>query len=279
MAFTLPYVISQINVDMVRKYQTEDPKFVKARQKAEDDGLTFDSSDTIWVLFDGLRPDTLFANNMRLNGYDDNNIEDISMAEIATRKRIVDHMRFFRKFVPGFEKAYVSHTGGQIGVRDTRRILGEATLETDSCVNFTKRDDGILRGGGPLDDVSRIKNVEGSDHSVKFLKNDTDWYDMPYGAIVPKGLDNILISGRSFSSSHLAHAGTRGMGTMLGLGQAAGITASFIFKDGIKAKNVDIKMLRQKLVEQGSNLDGIRFEPDYGDEKMYIYDLNYQEAE
>jgi len=277
MAFTLPYVMADVDVPRAWQSLDQDPRLVKATARALRDGLQLHADDKVWVLFNGIRPNTLYANNTRINGFDGSNTEEITLAELEARKRIAVHIAFFRKYVPGFEQAYVSKVGDQIGIRDTRRIRGEATLETADCISFKKRGDSVIRAAGPLDDVSRKKGGEGTESSVRQMQNDKDWYEVPYGALVPQGLDNILVAGRMFSSSHLAQAGTRGMGTMIGFGQVAGLAASIVAKKGIKAREVDVGELRRMLVEQGCDLDGTRSAEDHGDEKMYISGVIYPE--
>jgi len=79
-----------------------------------------------------------------------------------------------------------------------------------------------------------------------------DWYDIPYGCLVPKGGVNVLVAGRSISATHEAMAGARVMGTCLAIGEAAGVAAAMAAAgDGVVA-NVDVPELRRRLTEQGA---------------------------
>lgn len=250
MAVTIPYIMADVDVDKVLEYTKDDKGFSKALAKAKEEGMEINAEDKFTSWHVGMRPNTIFSNIVRVRNIDGTNVKDLTRGEMEGRKRIMQHMNFFRKYVPGFEKAYVAHSGEQVGVRDTRRIVGESYLSTDDCMELRKRPDTILRCGGPLDNVTR-GNELGGPIAMKSLH---DWFDIPYGCIVPKGLDNVLISGRTLSSSHLAQAGSRGMALLLGMGQGAGTAAAIIAKRGIKAREVDVKELQGLLIAQGMDL-------------------------
>ena len=170
-------------------------------------------------------------------------------AELEARKRIRQHIAFWRGYIPGCENAYVGHTSEQMGIRDSRRIVGERRLETSDCLECTKPRDTILRCMGPIDNVDR---GQGSEHI--WLDDESDWYGIPYGVLVPVGLDNLLVAGRCFSSSPRAQSGSRGQGLLMGMGHAAGVAATLVAERGIRAREVDVPELQAELTAQGMDL-------------------------
>ncbi|RME99989.1 MAG: FAD-dependent oxidoreductase [Chloroflexi bacterium] len=249
MAVTLPYIMFGVDVKTVMAYREEDPAFERARARAAADGLEISPTDRFQACAPGMRPDHFFSNIIRIRDVDGTDAVSLTNAEFEARKRIRQHIAFFRKYVPGCENSYVGHTSEQMGIRDTRRIIGEARLETEACLKCTKPKDTILRCMGPIDNVDR---GEGSEFI--WLDDEGDWYGIPYGCMVPKGLDNLLVAGRSFSSSERAQAGSRGQALLMGMGHAAGAAAVLVAERGIRAREVDVPELQTILTKQGMDL-------------------------
>jgi len=250
MAVTIPYIVANVDIDKLTAYYKTDPHFAKAKQKAQEAGIEISDEDALRSWHKGMRPNTLFSNMIRVREVNATDVIALSKAEAEARKRMVKHMEMFRRFVPGFEFAYITQSGEQIGIRDSRRIIGESTLTTRQCLEMRKTDDVILRCGGPIDDASRGK---GESSQVTPVPTN-DWYDVPYGVIVVKNVDNLFVSGRCFSSEYKAHAGTRGMALLLGMGEAAGTAAAIAIDSNVMPKNVDIKKLQDILTKQGVDL-------------------------
>ena len=250
MAVTIPYILFDVEIDRVMTFAENDKPFEKAREKARAEGLELSDEDKFSSWHVGIRPNTLFSNIVRVRNVDATDPWAITKAEIEARRRIYQHLAFFRAYVPGCEKAYVGKTGEQLGIRDSRRIVGEATLVADDCTSFRKREDTILRCAGPFDNTTRGSELT----PIKDVETMYDYYDIPYGVIVPQKVDNVLIAGRSFSSDHLAHSGSRGMGLLMGMGQGAGTAASIMRQKKVAARDLPVKELQDTLTAQGMNL-------------------------
>jgi hypothetical protein len=249
MAVTLPYILFNVDVGKVLDYKDEDPSFERARARATRDGLELAPTERWQSCAAGARPDHLFSNVIRITGVDGTDAVQLTGAELEARRRIRQHIAFWRGYIPGCENAYVGHTSEQMGVRDTRRIVGERRLETADCLECTKPRDTILRCMGPIDNVDR---GQGSEHI--WLEDEGDWYGIPYGVMVPVGLDNLLVAGRCFSSSPRAQSGSRGQGLLMGMGHAAGVAATWVAARGIRAREVDVPELQAELTAQGMDL-------------------------
>lgn len=251
MATTVVFNAGGVDTEKFFAYKQTDPTFEAALEKARQNGDFVHPDDKLVNICPGLRTGTLFCNTVRVRDIDGTNVEDLTKAELEARVRILQQMNFFRQYLPGCEKAFIAGAGSQLGVRDTRRIVGEEYLSTEDNLAQRKRDTGILRCAGPLDNSSRGSD---SKHAALNTIDENDWFDIPYGALVPKGLDNIIVAGRSFSSSYLAQSGARGMGLLIGMGECAGTAAYFAVRDNVAFREVDVKDLQKKLMEQGNFL-------------------------
>ena len=175
----------------------------------------------------------------------------------ATMPQLIDQVwncqSFMRKRVPGFENAAFAGIAPRIGIRETRRIVGEETLDGDDVLAAVKRTDGIAKGGHHVD-----IHGGGTDQVRKPIR-DGGSYDIPLGCLLPKGIENVAVAGRCLSADRQAHGSARVMGTCMAMGQAIG-TAAAIASDGNDPHpvlgEVPLSRLRERLLDQGAILDG-----------------------
>jgi hypothetical protein len=160
---------------------------------------------------------------------------------------------FLRRYVPGFEKSYVAQSGVNIGVRETRRILGEYQLTADDILQARKFEDVIARCAYPID----IHNPEGKGTVLKFLPPG-EAYDIPLRCLLPREVDNLLVAGRCISGTHEAHSSYRIMAVSMATGQAAGVCAALSSRGRKSPKDVDAKDVQRELLRQGANLRNLR---------------------
>lgn len=173
----------------------------------------------------------------------------------GTMEELLDQInvgvQFLKKNVPGFENAHLSAIGSRIGIRETRRIIGEYILSGDDAATARKFPDGIAKGCHHID-----IHQEGT-KQIRIPIANGGSYDIPYNCLIPKGLKNVLVAGRCFSADRLAHGSARVIGGCLSMGQAAGTAASMLITKNLNnARQLDIGLLRTKLKEQGAILDG-----------------------
>ena len=150
---------------------------------------------------------------------------------------------------PGFANARIAATATQIGVRESRRIVGEYTLTADDVLHARTFDDAVARSAYPID----IHNPAGSGTTTHRLPPGTS-YEIPYRCLVPKGVDDLLVAGRCISTTHEALASTRLTPTVMTLGQAAGTAAALSLHAGVTPRALDPAVLREKLVRDGVDL-------------------------
>jgi hypothetical protein len=158
---------------------------------------------------------------------------------------------FMKKYVPGFEGACFAGAAPRIGIRETRRIIGEYVLTGEDCIEGRKSETGIAKGCHHID-----IHGEGTKQVRIPVKNGGS-YDIPYGCIVPKNLKNVYVAGRCMSGTREGNGTARVIGTVMAMGQAAGTAAAMCVAEGIDdTRAVPIDRLRARLKEQGAVIDG-----------------------
>src|SRR5438132_927112 len=161
------------------------------------------------------------VNSTRVTRVLGTDVWDLSYAEWASRKQMRQIAEFLRRYVPGFEKSYVAQSGVQIGVRETRRIMGDYQLSADDVLAARKFDDAIARGAYPID----IHNPTGTGTVLKRLPPGES-YDIPMRCLLPRNTDGLMVAGRCISGTHEAHSSYRVMPIVMATGQAAGVCAA-----------------------------------------------------
>jgi hypothetical protein len=189
-------------------------------------------------------------NSTRLAGINAVDTPQLSSSLTELMKQVLMCASFLKKRVPGFEESAFSAMAPKIGVRETRRILGDYVLTDDDVLQGRKTEEGIAKGGHEYD-----IHGAGTDH-IRDQVRDGGSYDIPFGCIVPRELDNVFIAGRCLSSTRGAHGTARVMGTCMATGQAAGTAAAMCVSENRKSREIRIKELRARLKEQGAILDG-----------------------
>jgi hypothetical protein len=163
-------------------------------------------------------------------------------------------MKFLRKYVPGFESAYLLQTAAQVGVRESRRIVGEYIFGRDDVIHASKFPDVILRSAYPIDLHSSVGKgyVRSDDDGLSGAPPRGDWYEVPYRCIVPKKIDGLLVAGRCISATHEGQGAVRIMPNCTALGQAAGTAAALCVQQSVTPRRLDRAVLRKKLLEDGA---------------------------
>ena len=223
------------------------------------------------------RKDEVSPTATRVRG-DGTNVRDLTRAEIQARKDILNAVDFYKKNVSGYENAYLRNTPVQIGVRETRQIIGIKTISGQDVLKGKKGlEDSVARGCFFLDihcplgftssetwicdkrckvrpDCIMKRKYSNQLLESAILPKPIDYYDIPFGSLVPKSLNNLLISGRCISADHYAMSSVRVMATCFAIGEAAGTAAALCSKERVNPKNLSILSLRDQLRKQGVKL-------------------------
>jgi len=177
---------------------------------------------------------------------------DLSYAEWVSRRQMRQIVAFLRKYVPGFEQAYLVQSGVQVGVRESRRIQGDYRLTGEDVLAARKFDDVVARSTYPLD----LHNPAGSGTTLTRLPPG-EAYDIPLRCLLPQGLDNVLTAGRCISGSAEAHSSYRVMPVCMAVGQAAGVCAALAARHDVPPRHLAPADVQRELLRQGANLRDI----------------------
>ncbi len=201
------------------------------------------------LFFSGPNDDEVLVNVSRVSGLDPTKSEDLTKAEVEGRKQVLQLESFFQTYIPGFERAVVSAVGTQIGVRETRRIIGHYVLNGFDVLDGKRFEDVIARSGYPID----IHNPEGKGVTANFIR-EGGAYDIPFRSIVPQKVSNLLLAGRCISTTHEAQATTRLTPSCMAIGQAAGTAAALAAHNKCAAIDVPVKELQARLIADHAEL-------------------------
>ncbi|MDR1601414.1 MAG: FAD-dependent oxidoreductase [Tannerella sp.] len=194
-------------------------------------------------------PNSQFSvNTTRLQKIDGTNVNDLTRAEIALRKQVLQIHAFLKKRIGGFAESYIIDTGINAGIRETRHITGDYTLTEDDVLNGKSFDDGISCGTFAID----IHPPHGREQI--FTGSGKVVYEIPYRTLLPRGLNNLLVAGRCISAGHAAFGSIRVMATCMGVGQGAGVAAGMLAKSKTTVREIDAAELRAQLIRQGQYL-------------------------
>ncbi len=171
----------------------------------------------------------------------------LSEAEIEARKQLREYLAWLRAKVPGFEQAQLHSMAQHIGIRETRRVKGLAYLTRENFMRRDKFPDAIARCNYPID----IHSTTGKGTELVHIPHQ-EYYEIPYGCIVPKDAKNLAVGGRPISVDHAVHSSMRVMPPACSVGQAAGLAAAMSAKSGKDLPELDGKEVRSKLVEMGA---------------------------
>jgi hypothetical protein len=160
--------------------------------------------------------------------------------------------RFLKKNVPGFTNASIASIAPRIGIRETRRIIGEEILTGEDVRSARKREDGVVKGSHHID-------IHGEGViQVRIPVTNGGSYDIPWGCLLPKKLRNVYVAGRCLSSDREGQGSGRNMGPCLGMGQAVGTAAALSVAARMRdIRDLPVQKLRAVLKEQGAILDGV----------------------
>lgn len=174
---------------------------------------------------------------------------ELSYGEIEGRRQCWDVFQFIKSVTPGFDAAYIVEIAPQIGIRETRRIIGEYTLTEHDILGCRDFDDTIGVNGWPVE--AHIKG------DVKFVftpEVSRGFNQIPYRIILPQRVENLLVAGRCASMSHEGQSSARVSGPCFVMGQAAGTAADLALAHRVSPRGIDVGALQARLTADGAFL-------------------------
>ncbi len=150
---------------------------------------------------------------------------------------------------PGFEDAYIVEIAPQIGIRETRRIVGEYVLTEHDILGCRDFEDAIGVNGWPVE-----AHVKGDVKFVFAPQGSRGFNQIPYRIILPQRIENLFVAGRCASMSHEGQSSARVSGPCFVMGQAAGTAADLALGAAIAPREVDVAELQRRLEGAGAFL-------------------------
>jgi len=197
--------------------------------------------------------DIKHANMTRVAGQDLTDPWQLTQAEQEGRRQVWEYARFLINEVPGYEHSHLLGSSSRIGVRETRRLVGEYVLDRDDFAGARSHRDDIARCGAPIEDHGHGASTRWEYVGAQ-REPDGSTYGIPFGTLVPQKVDGLLVAGRCLSATHDAHASVRSMAQCMAMGQAAGTAAAMAARKGTRVRDVDRDELRAALASDGAIL-------------------------
>lgn len=190
----------------------------------------------------GLMPGDVFVNATRVTAGVATNVEDLTAAEVAARRQVHECVAFLRAYVPGFADAYLLDTPAEIGVRESRRIVGEYTLTLQDLLQRRTFPDVVAKGYGVID----IHEPGG-----RRLRFDAiEEYQIPYRCLLPQRISGLVVAGRCVSCDHEALGTLRTILACMATGQAAGVAAALAVQGATSLRRLEVAALQRALLHQ-----------------------------
>ena len=184
--------------------------------------------------------DLTYLNLVHVPEIDGTNPDDLTIGEMRGRREAIYALEALRGFMPGCESAKLRNFGMTLGIRDTRKI--------DAHYNLTAAD---VRGEGRFDDAIGIFPEFIDGYGVLILPTTGRYWHVPYRALLPQGVDNLLVAGRCIGGDKISHASARNMMCCAVGGQGAGVAAAISLQRDEPLDRVDIGAVQQELARQG----------------------------
>ncbi len=192
------------------------------------------------------QPDQFSVVMTRVLGLDPTSTQSLTEAYTRVYEQIPTLVRFFRKYVPGFEAASLLEIAPMLGVRESRRIMGDYLLTAEDLIDGRVFDDAVSMGGYHID-IHRPSGTWVDSHNVRA-------YTIPFRSLIAREVDGLLMAGKCISATHEAIASTRVIPICMGQGQAAGTAAALAVQQGVGVRSVPRSKLQDTLAAQGAEI-------------------------
>jgi len=196
------------------------------------------------------RPGELAFNCPRLAGLSATDAWDLSRAQTIGRQKIRRIARFFKTFVRGFEHSYIGTVAPMVGIRESRRIVGDYTLTEQDYLLEARFPDAVARNSYPID----IHSTKAKGGLIMKHLPPGHYHEIPYRCLLPVGVENLLVAGRCLSATFAAQAAVRIQQNCRALGEAAGLAAALALETNVPPRHINTDELRRRLNAQGAQV-------------------------
>jgi FAD dependent oxidoreductase len=179
---------------------------------------------------------------------DGTDVDDLTRGELTGRQQVLDAFTFIKDRTPGFEDSYIVDIAPQIGIRETRRIVGAYQLTEDDVLGCADFCDTIGVNGWPVE-----SHVAGT-VEFRWQREARGYNQLPFRILLPGTVGNLYVTGRCASMTHGAQSAARVTGPCFVMGEAAGTAARMALSAGVHGGAIDVPALQRKLEDQGAYL-------------------------
>ncbi len=195
-------------------------------------------------------PGERVINTTQSNGISALSSDDLEKAEIDLRTQIDIVTDFLRKHVDGYQNCFVKSTANTLGVRETRRFIGQYMLDDMDLRTGRRFEDVVVHKASFIVD---IHNPTGS-AQAEGVPEEVIPYDIPLRCLIPKSIDGLVLAGRCISGTHRAHASYRVMSICMAIGEAAGVAAALAACKEIEPRDIHFHEVQKVLSQRGVEL-------------------------
>ena len=192
---------------------------------------------------------TVCCNMTNAIGVDGTNAMHVTNATIQCRSQMEAIIKFLKEYVPGYENCWLMSSGSLLGVRETRHFEGMNSLQPVDILEAREFDDWVVKEAWFAFDVHNLTGASLDKTGCQKHFTQQKSYTIPYGCLLPKEIDGLLLSGRNISGSHLAHSSFRVMPICIAIGEAAGVAAALSVIQNIELSKLDIHDIQRVVGE------------------------------
>jgi len=233
------------NVDVKRFYASRE-RLKEAHRQSLEAGELSNPRENILVFQSPIK-NVLHFNTTRIVRKNPTSPTEVTEAEILARRQVYEIYEFMKKHADGMEDSFLMMTAAEIGVRESRMIVGDYVLTEQDCRNCVKFEDAIAACNYDID----IHNPEGTGTSHYYF-DAGEYYTIPYRTLIPQGVSNMLVAGRCISSDHGAQASYRIMPVVCCIGEAAGTAIGLATRNGCSVRQINVGELQNGLKKNGA---------------------------
>ncbi|MBQ7300239.1 MAG: FAD-dependent oxidoreductase [Clostridia bacterium] len=242
---TTCFRLSNVNME---KYYEEIPGLQKLYNEKQKTGEITNPRENMLIMGE-VSKGVLHFNTTRIVKHNPVDPTELSRAEMEARKQVLELYNFLRQNSEAFRESAIVSVAQNIGVRESRKLLGVHVLTADDLKSLTIFDDSIALGNYDID----IHNPEGTGTYIYSFPKEA-YYSIPYRSLLPRETDNLLVAGRCLSATHEAHSAVRIMPICTCMGEAAGAAAAQAVHTGKNAHTLDIHAVQQILESNGAKI-------------------------
>lgn len=229
--------------DMV---QLNGERFLEFTARCVDQGILPRNTQSV-RLYRSNVPGERLVNTTQMNGVNPLKPDDIFRAEVELRRQIDVITEFLRNHVPGYQRCFIKCIASTLGVRESRRIIGEYVLSVEDLRKGSHFDDVVVHNANFVVDIHNPSGGGQAEGLAEVVKP----YDIPYRCLIPKTLDGLIITGRCISGTHHAHASYRITSVCLALGEAAGVAAALASREKNAPRKLNVIAIQEQLKKNG----------------------------